>query len=104
MNILHHYGTVHAQDAKKLRRWGLQMRGIMAQASALGQISSSKEMLAFGKNRYITTSVKACAIDLIRDSEEDPQLRIGVLECDGTSTLFLMSQSHLFIPGFCGTA
>ena len=78
MNILHHYGTVHAQDARKLRRWGLQMRGIMAQASALGQISSSKEMLAFGKNRYITTSVKACAIDLIRDSEEDPQLRINL--------------------------
>ena len=78
MNILHHYGTVHAQDAKKLRRWGLQMRGIMAQASALGQISSSKEMLAFGKNRYITTSVKACAIDLIRDSEEDPQLCINL--------------------------
>ena len=35
-------------------------------------------MLAFGKNRYITTSVKACAIDLIRDSEEDPQLRINL--------------------------
>ena len=82
LELLYHLGSEHAEEAAKLRQWGLELKGVVAQASTMGVEEGRKSMLKSVKKKYVATSIKAAAIELIRRNRRDAQLRIRLRRPD----------------------